>query len=288
MSLMVLFCAIWGLNQVAAKVANASISPLLQGGLRSVGAAILVWMWCQARGIPLLTRDRSLWPGLLAGLLFGGEFGAIFVGLQHTPASRGVLFLYTAPFFVAAGLHLLVPAERLRPAQIAGLFCAFAGVIVGFSDRGGDAGDQAWIGDLLMLVAAALWGATTILVRASVLSRIEPSKTLLYQLAVSAVLLVLASFAANEPGFTDPTELGLVSFAGQVVIVAFATYLGWFWLVRRYPATRLAAFSFLTPLFGMAFGAVLLHETITLQLVVAFLLVAAGLWLVNRRERKVI
>lgn len=288
MGLMLLFCAIWGINQVAAKVADASFSPLLQGGMRSVGASVLLGIWCLARGVPLMARDGSLWPGLLAGLLFSAEFGAFYWGLHFTAASRGVLFLYTAPFFVAGGLHLLVPAERLRPPQIVGLVCAFAGVVVAFADGFRNTESREWIGDALMLVAAVLWGSTTIVVRASALARIDASKTLFYQLGTSAILLPLASWGMGEAGFISPSALGIVAFAGQVVFVAFASYLGWFWLVRRYPATRLAAFSFLTPLFGMAFGAALLHETITPQLVVAFVLVAAGLWLVNRRERVVI
>jgi drug/metabolite transporter (DMT)-like permease len=285
MGLMVLLCATWGLGQVAAKVGDGSISPLLQGGLRSIGATLLLWVWCRLRGVRLFARDGSLWPGLGTGLLFAAEFGMFYWGIVYTPASHGVLFLYTAPFMVAIGLHLLVPAERLRLPQFAGLLCAFAGVGVAFAEGLREADRREWIGDVMMLGAAALWAATTILIRASALARIDASKTLFYQLAVSAVALTLVSPAVGEPGFTDPTALGIVALAWQVIVVASASYLAWFWLVRHYPATQLSAFTFLTPLFAMAFGVLLLHEAITLQLVIAFLLVAAGLWLVNRRSR---
>jgi drug/metabolite transporter (DMT)-like permease len=281
--MMVLFSATWGLNQVAAKVANDSISPLLQAGLRSAGAALLLYLWCVMRRIPLFGRDGSLRAGILAGLLFGGEFGFIFWGLQYTTASRGVLFLYTSPFVVAAGLHWLVPSERLRPFQIAGLGLAFAGVFAAFVEGLHGGRDSQWIGDAMMFIAAILWGASTVVVRSTVLSRVGASKTLLYQLAVSATGLLLASWLAGEQGFTNPTALGWASLAWQTVVVAFASYLGWFWLIAHYPATRLAAFSFLTPLFGIAFGAILLGEHITPLLGVALVLVAFGLWLVNRR-----
>ncbi len=286
MGLMVLFCAVWGFNQVAAKVTNESISPLLQAGLRSTGSAILLWIWCAARRIPLFQRDGSLKAGLLAGILFAGEFGIIFYGLQFTTASRGVLFLYTSPFIVAAGLHWLVPAERLRLPQILGLLCAFVGVFAAFFEgaRSSTGGHQ-WVGDLLLLVAAAMWGATTVVVRASVLIRINAAKTLFYQLTVSAVVLLALSWVIGEPGFTHPTALGWSLLTWQIVFVAFASYLGWFWLIAHYPATRLAAFSFLSPLFGMIFGALLLSEPVTPLLIVALVLVAAGLWLVNRRPR---
>jgi len=279
----VLFCAIWGFNQVAAKIANASISPLLQAGLRSGGATILLWIWCTARGVSLFRRDGSFWPGLLAGVLFASEFGLIFLGLQYTTASRGVLFLYTSPFVVAAGTHWLVPSERLRARQLVGLLCAFAGVFAAFGEGLATPGDRQWIGDAMMLVAALAWGATTVLVRASALSRISAGKTLLYQLAVSTFCLVAASFITGEPGFTDPTTVGIASLIWQIVIVAFASYLGWFWLMTHYPANRLAAFSFLTPLFGMLFGALLLGERIAPLLALAMVVVAIGLWLVNNR-----
>src|SRR5579871_782588 len=103
--LMVLFCALWGFNQVAAKISNMSFSPLFQAGIRSTGATILLYIWCLARGEALLKRDGSLLPGIAAGCLFDAEFGLIFWGLKYTTVSRGIIFLYTAPFVVAGGLH---------------------------------------------------------------------------------------------------------------------------------------------------------------------------------------
>jgi drug/metabolite transporter (DMT)-like permease len=283
--LMLLFCAVWGLNQVAAKVANASISPLLQAGLRSGGACLLLWLWSAWRGVRLFERDGSLIPGIAAGLLFALEFGLIFVGLNYTTASRAVVFLYCAPFFVAIGTHWLVPSERLGRWQATGLVCAFAGIAIAFSDGflGGAARQASLFGDAALLLGGLIWGATTVTVRVW-LGGVSANKTLFYQLAVSAILLVLASLVAGEPGFTHPTALGLGLLAWQIVVVAFATYLGWFWLITRYPAAKLSAFSFLTPLFGLLFGAALLGEPVTARLVLAMALVAFGIWLVSRRR----
>src|SRR3990170_728715 len=93
-------CACWGVNQVAIKIANAGISPILQVGLRSLLAGVLVLFWAKARGVRLFERDRTLWPGIAAGLLFGTEFVALYFGLTLTTASRGVVLLYLAPFVV--------------------------------------------------------------------------------------------------------------------------------------------------------------------------------------------
>jgi len=277
-------CLIWGLNQVAAKVSLHEISPLWQASIRSIGGAVLVWAWSRHRGIPLFERDGTLPGGLLAGLLFAAEFGCMFIGLQLTTASRMVVFLYTAPFVVALGMPFITHAERLSSVQLAGLVVAFGAVasafIEGFTRPA--AGAHQWVGDALGVVAAVLWGATTLVVRATRLTTASAEKTLLYQLAISGVLLALAAAATEPPLPTTLSALAWTSLAFQIVIVSFVSFLVWFWLVRHYPATRLSSFTLLTPLFGLALGALLLSEPITLRLGVALVGVSAGIWLVNR------
>ncbi len=283
MTAMVGLCAVWGLNQVAAKIAGAGISPLMQAGLRSTGAAVLLFAWAGFKGIPLFRRDGTLWPGIVAGLMFAGEFALMYGGLQYTTAARAVVFFYTAPFVVAVGLHLLVPSERLVRIQVVGLVAAFVGILVAFGGSLSAPNGKQWLGDLMLLGGAALWGGTTVVVRATSLARISAAKTLFYQLVVSAVVLTIASPILGEPGFISPTPITWVSLAWQTAGIAFASYLAWFHLVAHYPATRLSAFTFLTPLFGMIFGMLLLHEEIGLGLWLAMALVALGIRLVNSK-----
>lgn len=281
---MVLLCALWGLQQVAIKVANAGVSPILQGGLRSAGAVVLLWAWSAWRGQKLFARDGAFWPGIVAGLLFAAEFLLIYTALVYTSASRGVLLLYAAPFWTAVGLHLTVPGERLTRIQSVGLLCAFAGVAVAFADALRLPTWRELTGDVMILVAGMLWAATTVVIRATPLIRVPAAKTLFYQLGISALVLPAASLLAGEPGVVALTPLVVGSLVFQTVIVAFASYLTWFWLITRYPASRLAAFSFLTPLFGILAGGVLLAEPITPALVAALVLVAGGINLVNRKS----
>ncbi len=279
-------CAIWGLQQIVAKATLPLMPPVMQAALRSGVAALLVWAWAAHRGTPLFQRDGTLPGGLLAGLLFAAEFVCIYVGLGYTTASRLVVLVYLSPFVVAAGMPFIARTERLAPAQIAGLALGFGAVVLAFSEglmSAGRDGDQQWIGDALAVVAAVLWGATTLAIRGSRLSLASPEKTLFYQLAISAVALAAASAARGE---VWPVQWGAALWASmffQAVIVAFASYLVWFWLIRHYPATHLASFTFLTPLFGLLMGWALLGEAITLQLVLALCGVAVGIWLVNRR-----
>lgn len=282
MALLVVLCSSWALQQIAIKVAIQGVSPLLQSGIRSVGATVLVWMWMTVRREPILEKDGTLWWGIAAGLLFAAEFVLIYWGLEFTHASRAVIFLYMSPFIVALGAQLFIPGEYLRMVQVAGLCCAFVGIVIAFRESLSFPSYRMLIGDSMLAGAAVLWGATTVLIKASPLARIKPSKTLLYQLAVSAVVLPLGSLAIGEPGVMQMTPLIAGSLAYQIVWVAFITYLAWFWLIAHYPASRLASFTFLTPLFGVLAGGALLGEAITSSLLLALVLVATGIHLVNR------
>jgi len=280
--LMVVLCSVWGLQQVAIKVANAGVSPVWQAGLRSLGATATILLWSWFRRVPLFETDRSLWPGLFAGLLFAGEFALIFIGLDYTPASRGVIFLYTSPFFVALGARWFLPGETMRRAQWGGMALAFTGVVLLFGEHLWKAVDQAWIGDLMILVAAMMWAATTLIVKGSALARAPAEKMLLYQLAISALILPGLSLALGEPGVFAPTPLIWANILFQAIGVAGISYLGWFWLIRHYPATRLSSFSFLTPVMGVLAGWLLLAESLTPTVFGALVLVGAGIWIANR------
>jgi len=275
-------CALWALSHVAVKVANAGISPAFQSGLRSLGALLLLCLWSWLRRIPLLSRDGTLAAGFAVGAMFACEFALIYWALVYTDVARGAIILYTTPFFVALGAHFFVPGERMHRRQVIGLLAAFTGVVIAFADGLTLPSWRALIGDGMMLAAASLWAATTVLIKASKLARIAPEKTLAYQLAVSGVVLTPFALLLGERGLFDPTTLVLGSLAFQTVIVAFASYLIWFALIRIYPASTLSAFTFLTPLFSLVFGAALLGERVSAALIVSLALVAFGIWLVNR------
>jgi drug/metabolite transporter (DMT)-like permease len=277
-------CLLWGLNQVATKVTLAEIPPLMQAAARSIGAALLVALWARWRGIALWQRDGTLRGGLLAGALFALEFGCIFVGLQFTAASRMIVFIYLAPFVVALGMPFISRAERLNGRQVAGLLAAFAGVVWAFSEGfvRPAAGPRQWLGDALGIAAAVLWGLTTLVLRASRLSTAAPEKVLLWQLVVSGAALSLAALVGGESLAVAPTLHSLLPLAFQTVIVTFASYLVWFWLMRHYPATRISSFTLLTPIFGLLAGVLLLHEPVTPRLLVALVAVVLGIALVNR------
>jgi drug/metabolite transporter (DMT)-like permease len=284
-SLLLACCLFWGFQQILIKTTVGEVPPLWQASIRFVGATVMLWLWCAVRGVKLFARDGTLRAGLLAGFLFAGEFSCIYLGLRDTTASRLTVFLYTSPFVVALLLPRLVPAEKLRPVQWLGLVIAFAAVAVAFSEGFTGASTARQLrGDALALAAGVLWGLTTLVIRASAMARASAEKTLFYQVAVTAVAAPFVSLALGETWSLSYSAYAWGSIALQTAIGAFASYLTWMWMLRHYPATQMSSFTFLTPVFALVFGVVLLHEPLTLQLVLALCGVAAGIVLVNRRR----
>jgi drug/metabolite transporter (DMT)-like permease len=281
---MLVLCALWGFQQVAVKLAAPGISLVMQGALRSGVACLLVIAWARWRGVVLLQRDGTLVPGLVAGLLFAVEFAFIYAGLAYTTAARMVVFIYLAPVLTTLGLSWFLPSEHLRAGQWAGVALAFGGIVAAFAEGFGTGDRATLLGDMLGVFAAIGWAATTVVIRTTSLARIEATRVLFFQLFVSAALLPLVSLAIGEPGVVALTTVAVASLAYQAVIVAFASYLTWFWLLTRYLGGRLSVFAFLTPLFGVAFGHLFLGDRITPAFLAAVALVGAGIALVNTRR----
>ncbi len=277
-------CMFWGFQQVLVKATLPELAPVYQAALRFAGATLLLLLWCRWRGVPLFSRDGTLGAGLLAGLLFAAEFAALYIGLQHTTASRLTVFLYTSPFWVALVLPLLVRAETLRRVQWVGLMLAFVALVFAMRESlVAPLAERQLLGDALALAGGLAWGLTTVTIRASALARTSPEKLLFYQVAVAAALLPLLSLGLGETWTLRLSPFAVTSLLLQTVVGAFASYLVWMWMLGRYPATKISAFAFLTPMFALVFGALWLHEPLTPSLLAALALVALGIVLVNRK-----
>jgi drug/metabolite transporter (DMT)-like permease len=281
-AIVVVLCLSWGFNQVSTKLAIHDVPPLTQAAIRSAVATLLIAGWCRLRGIPMLRRDGTLWLGVAAGVLFAAEFILIYRGLLYTTATRAVLFIYLAPFLVVLGGRIVLPSDRFGVAQWLGLSLSFAGMLIAFGVPTPALDPRQLIGDVMMVAAALFWAATTLLIKASALTRISAEKVMLYQLVVSAPLMAIAAVLAGEHIEHMPSALALGSLAYQTVWVVSVTFVVWFALVARYSANRLSAFTFLAPLFGVAAGHLVLGEPLTPAFAAAVALVAGGLVLVNR------
>jgi drug/metabolite transporter (DMT)-like permease len=282
--MMILLCAVWGLHQVAIKVAAPDIAPIMQIALRSGISAALVAIVIACGWGDFNLRDGTLRPGMVVGILFSAEFLFIAEGLRFTSASHMAVFLYTAPVFTALGLHCFLPAEKLYLHQWLGIAISFGGIATAFT--GGSLSDgfssrMLW-GDFLGVLAGAGWGATTVIIRSTTLSEAPPTKTLLYQLAAAFVILLLYAFCSGQAYHISMTGIAWASLIFQGVVITFASYLTWFWLLRRYLASRLAVFSFMSPLFGVTFGVILLHDSVDVSFAIGAVMVLTGISIVSR------
>ncbi|MEY9105887.1 drug/metabolite transporter (DMT)-like permease [Bradyrhizobium yuanmingense] len=280
-ALMLMLCLTWGFNQIAVKLVLPDIPPMLQATIRSMGALPVLFLIGTFRGVKFFERDGTWKPGLIAGLMFGIEFVLIFQGLHFTSASRAVVFLYTAPFFVALGSYQVL-GERLGGAQWLGLAISFAGVALAIGVPQPNVDSQVLLGDLMIVGGAALWAATTLVAKGTRLRFAAPEKALGYQVATSIPILGLAAWLFGESITHTPSPLSLGLMAFQAIWVVGTTFTLWFALVKAYSASKLSAFTFITPLFGVVGSYFIMHDTLSLTFGAAAVLVIAGLFLVNR------
>jgi drug/metabolite transporter (DMT)-like permease len=278
---MLMLCLSWGFNQIAVKLALPDIPPMLQATIRSAAALPVLLLIARLRGVKIFASDGTLGAGLFAGVLFGLEFVLIFRGLSLTSASRAVVFLYTAPFFVALGSYRFL-GERLRASQWGGLGLSFAGVALAIGVPQANVDADVLLGDLMIVGGGALWAATTLIAKGTALRNAAPEKALGYQVALSVPILGLAAWISGETITRVPGPLAMSLMAYQAVWVVGLTFLLWFALVQTYSASKLSAFTFITPLFGVVASYFIMHDTLTLAFGAAALLVIAGLYLVNK------
>ena len=286
MGLMIILCAILGMQQIAIKAAASDMPPVLQMAIRSGVAAFVVGIYLRSRGLGLLPARGSLLAGLAAGLLFTLEYFFVAEGLRFTNASRMVIMLYTAPAFAALGLHFLIPEERLRPMQWVGMALAFCGIVMTIYEKGvglGISSGSILVGDFLGLLAGISWGATTVVIR-SKLSGTPAAQTGFIQLLTCFCLLLPGAALTGRASFSM-TALVWSSLVFQILFVCLIGILLWFWMLRVYPASQLGALMFLTPMFGIVFGVVLLHEPVEPRFILGAALVLAGIALVSGWQR---
>jgi drug/metabolite transporter (DMT)-like permease len=275
-TLTVILCLSWGLNQVAVKLALPDVPPVMQVTIRAIGATLLLAIWMLARGVKFDFRDGTLKPGLLIGLLFTFEYILIYQGLLYTSASRSVVYLYTAPIFVVIASRWFLPGERFTWLQWAGIALSFSGIVLAFGESSPFAKPEQALGNAMMVLAAVGAAGTTLVAKASSLCRAPYEKTLFYQLAMAVPVSALCMFLLGESMTSIPSNLSIASLIFQTAWVAFITFLIWYGLVQQYSANRLAALTFLTPLFGVAAGYLILDEPLSAGFLVAVGMVMLG------------
>ena len=284
------FALFLAFNQVVIKVVNDGLQPVFFAGLRSLIALACLSLWLVWRGrFPDLgPRHRAM--GVASGVAFASEFLFLFIALDLTTVTHVAIMLYSMPIWMALGAHVLIPGERITPRRALGLALAFAGVVTALVMRSGavpgGAAAPSLLGDLLALLAAISWAAIALLARGTSFREVRPEAQLYWQLLVSAPVLLIASLAFG-PFIRDFAPIHVVGLLYQGILVAAISFIFWLWLLSIYPASGVASFSFLSPVFGVGLGWLLLDEPVGPSLLIALALVAAGILLINWPKARV-
>jgi drug/metabolite transporter (DMT)-like permease len=285
--LLIGFNVLLGLNQALVKLVNAGFSPVFQAGLRSACAFIPVLLYALWVRRKLPVTEGTLLPGFLIGILFSGEFCLLFLALDYTSVARVSLFFYTMPLWVAMGAHFVIPGERLTAPKSVGLLIAISGITISLLGGGGESGGETgydragWLGDGLALAASLCWAGIALLTRTTRLNENPPETNLLYQLAVSAALILPLALLFDEP-IREPTATIYAIFAFQVIVIVAIGFVVWFWILSVYPVSNMASFSLLAPVFGIFFGWWIFGDALTGSFLIGLMMVGVGLVLVNR------
>lgn len=269
-------------NQVVIKVTAGGFGPIFAAGLRSAGAVLVLLLWMRLRGISLTIPAAAIKPGIIAGLLFALEFMCLFSALDFTTVSRASVIFYSMPVWLALASHFLMPDDRLSGIRIVGFAMAMAGVALALLDRSDTTASLA--GDLLALTSALCWAGIALCVKITPLKTVPPAQQLILQVAVSAPILLGAALISGDL-IRDLQPIHLWGMGFQIIAVASLGFLVWFWLLTLYPASAVASFSFLSPVFAVLLGWLLLDEHVSLRVWAALLLVAAGITLINRPRK---
>ncbi|MEM1077144.1 MAG: DMT family transporter [Pseudomonadota bacterium] len=275
------FALLMGINQVAIKVVGEGLQPVFAAGLRSLGAVVCILIWMRLRGLKVEIAPGTAKAGLAIGALFALEFVFLFNALDLGNVTRVSVIFYSMPVWLALIGHWVLPGEQMTPVKMLGLALAFGGVAVAFAWRGDGIGSGSLLSDLLSLGAAICWAGIGLLAKASALRRVRPETQLLWQVSVSAVVL-LALAPLFGPLVRELAPIHLWSLAFQIVVIVTMGYIFWLWLLSIYPANGVASFGFLMPLSGFGFGWLLLDEPLSTSLWLSFSMLLVGLVLINR------
>lgn len=271
-------------NQVAVKVTTTGFAPVFMAGARSFIGIFIVGFFMIWKGFPMWPRKGARFGAILMGSLFAYEFVCLFLALGVSSVSRVSIIFYSMPVWLSIAAHFLLEGERLTSIRFIGLCLALCGVVLAILSGSSDIGTLSYWGDFLALNAALAWAALALVVRLTKISEERAETQIFVQLLVSAPILLGASLLFGSP-LRDPEPWHYMSvFLQALLIVAFAYWL-WLKLMAVYPASGVASFSFLSPVFSVALGWLILGEHVGPLLVIGLVLVAVGLILINRKTR---
>ena len=277
------FSLLLGINHVVIKIVNVGLNPIFFAGIRSFIAFLFIIIWMKFTRKPIVFNKKNLNICLIAGLVFALEFLFLFLALDFTSVSRNSIIYYSMPLWLTVLLFFTKNKEKLSFIKLLGLILAFSGVVISVSknDSGLIINSSSLFGDFLAFLAALFWALLIIIAKNSNFNKEMPEMQLLWMVMVSGPILICFSFFIEDP-IRDFQIIHIWGLLFQSIVVVAGGFLFWLWLLSKYPASGVASFSFLTPIFTIFFGWLILSEVMTPDFIFAAFLVITGLILINK------
>lgn len=275
-----LVACLWGGNAVAMKVALRYMPPLILAGIRFALGAIIIWIWGRFNKIDFRIQKAELSSLILLSLLFSAQICTFNFGTKYTTAGRSSVLINVSPFLITILAHFFIPNDRLTIKKIIGLILAFLGIFIVFRDKI-ETTEPHLLGDVIMLTSGFLFSVLTIYTK-KLMQNIGVYKILLWEMVFGLVPFFGISLIFERNAHYAFSPVLVIALVYQGALVASVAFIVWTTLLSRHSASRISAFLFATPLFGIGLSAIILHEAITVFLVIGAVLVAIGIYIVNK------
>ena len=275
----ILYVFLWASAFVPSRVLAHSAPPLSILWIRFLVAGGLLFLGVRAAGLQV-PGDRATWLRLL---LIGVLSNSIYLGLnyealRHLSAGMGSIIASTNPLMLAALAPWLLN-EPLTPRKAAGLLLGFSGVVLAMYSRAH--GTEARVQDVLLSATGVLSFVFSNILYKGMRVRPHPLVLNAAQLLLAGVALLPVALLVEGPPRIDWTFPVVASLAFLILVLSIGASMLWFWILRHGEASRVSAYFFLTPVFGLLLGAALLGEPLAPLDAVALAVIAFGLWLVT-------
>ena len=277
------FSLLLGINHVVIKIVNLGLNPIFFAGIRSFIAFIFIIIWMKLVDKPIVFNSKYTKISFIAGIIFALEFLFLFLALDFTTVSRNSIIYYSMPLWLTILLFFTKSNEKISFLKFLGLILAFIGVVLSVTNFKINLilNSPNLIGDILAFLAALFWALLIIIAKNSSFSKVSPEMQLLWMVMVSGPILTILSLFIEDP-IRNFQLIHIWGILFQSIIVVAGGFLFWLWLLSKYPASGVASFSFLTPIFTIFFGWLILSEVMTFDFLIAASLVILGLILINR------
>ena len=271
---------LFGANAVAVKLSLAGLGLFTTAGIRFGVASLVIFTYARLLAKPLAVSRNQLRQLAPLGAIFFVQLSLFYLGLSKTTASHATLIANALPFVVMLLAHFFIPGDQITLKKIVGLILGFLGVVVLLTDSLTLSSDILW-GDMAVLLAIMVWGCNAVYAK-RIIWDFHPIQITLYPMLIASLGFILCGIYVDQQSifYIDGWILGSLFY--QTFVTASFGMVVWNSMIKKYGATNLHAFVFIMPVSGVFFGVMLLGEPLTANLLLAIILVASGLIVVNR------